>query len=519
MSADQHTCVVIGGSIAGTFFAAAAAPVFDRVIVLDRDHLETELTALQRPSHDYQYLCEEAASHKSVFQSLQMHVLLAGGAVSVAKLLPGFKEQCIRSGANHMGSGCPIGTNVKMNYGDGPLPSMAAPDGYSVLLGTRVLFERCARACLIEQHPNVEVRTPCKVDCVIFDAQERSVKGVQLASGEKIPAALVIDATGGRSHVIAQFMKEKCSQTVETVKYDVGLNYHTRFFRIPDKVLQQPKEERTWFSAYMPRPTSPSTVTGMLQVVEGNMYQALISRMNGQKCGPKLEDFMTQLKSLPDQDVYETLKDAEPLGPAFDYLGAKGTQRHFYERLYMPDNYVVLGDALAHLNPCFGSGMTSAAFQADMLREQLTLAANSRQKHLMGQSLSSSQLKGYSNKIQRQAAKAVELPFTLVRDGDLQYDFCKGPRNRSPVQKVVGAYIDGVQDLLPHSKVVAATWLMVAVFLQPPEQLFKPGILREVLPHLAALKWRSMCITLRLCLMAIGLVFPLLVFSAVIRAF
>ena len=28
------------------------------------------------------------------------------------------------------------------------------------------------------------------------------------------------------------------------------------------------------------------------------------------------------------------------------------------------------------------------------------------------------------------------------------------------MQKVVGAYLDGVQDLLPHSKVVAATWLV-----------------------------------------------------------
>ena len=50
-----------------------------------------------------------------------------------------------------------------------------------------------------------------------------------------------------------------------------------------------------------------------------------------------------------------------------------------------------------------------------MLREQLTAAANGDQKHGAVQSLSSSQLKGYSNKIQRQAAKAVELPYTLVR--------------------------------------------------------------------------------------------------------
>ena len=57
------------------------------------------------------------------------------------------------------------------------------------------------------------------------------------------------------------------------------------------------------------------------------------------------------------------LKDAEPVGRAFDVSGLKGTHRHFYERLDMPDNYVVLGDAVAHLNPRFGSGMTAAAFQ------------------------------------------------------------------------------------------------------------------------------------------------------------
>lgn len=516
MDRDQHICVIIGGSIAGTFSAAAAAPFFDRVIILDRDRLETNLTALQTPIQDYDSLCEEAAKHKSVFQSLQMHVLLSGGEVTVEKLLPGFRGQCIAAGANFVGNNCPIGKSVKLNYGDGRMPSMAAPDGYSLLMGTRVLFERCARACLMAQYPNIKLRTGCKVDSVVFDAKERSVKGVQLASGQQIQAALVIDATGGRSHVIAQFMKEKCGQTVETIKYDVGLNYHTRFFRVPEKVLQQPKEERCWFSAYMPRAKAPSNVTGMVQVVEGNMYQALISRMNGQKCGPKLEDFMAMLKSLPDQDVYETLKDAEPLGPACDYLGAKGTERHFYERLDMPDNYVVLGDALAHLNPRFGSGMTAAAFQAGMLREQLKAAACNMQN---GQRLSSSHLKGYSNKIQREAAKAVELPYTLVRDGDLQYDFCKGPRSRSPVQKLMGAYIGGVQDLLPHSKVIATTWMMVAVFLQPPDQLFKPAILREVLPYLMSAKWKSMSDVSRLFLMAIGVILPLMISAAVIKAF
>ena len=83
------------------------------------------------------------------------------------------------------------------------------------------------------------VSTNFSADCLGFTLQLKRIwcfTGVQLASSQQIPAALVIDATGGRSHVIAQFMKEKCGQTVETIKYDVGLNYHTRFFRVPDKV-------------------------------------------------------------------------------------------------------------------------------------------------------------------------------------------------------------------------------------------------------------------------------------------
>ena len=63
----------------------------------------------------------------------------------------------------------------------------------------------------------------------------------------------------------------------------------------------------------------------------------------------------------------QTLKHAEPLGEAFDCVGIKGTERYFYERLNMPDSYIVMGDALAHLNPRFGSGMSASAFQVGCL--------------------------------------------------------------------------------------------------------------------------------------------------------
>ncbi len=46
----------------------------------------------------------------------------------------------------------------------------------------------------------------------------------------------MIDASGGRSHAITQFLENKCGQKVEVVKHSVALSYYTRFFKIPDKV-------------------------------------------------------------------------------------------------------------------------------------------------------------------------------------------------------------------------------------------------------------------------------------------
>ena len=64
--------------------------------------------------------------------------------------------------------------------------------------------------------------------------------GVRLASGEEVPAQFVVDTSGGRSRAVAKVLQEKCGQKVESVKFDIGLNYHTRFFKMPAKVGGSP---------------------------------------------------------------------------------------------------------------------------------------------------------------------------------------------------------------------------------------------------------------------------------------
>ncbi|KAK9840142.1 hypothetical protein WJX74_004084 [Apatococcus lobatus] len=513
MDKETGRCVIIGGSIAGTLAAAAAATVFKSVLVLDRDKLEASVEVLKQPNTSFESLSEEARQHRSVQQGLQMHGLLAGGGAAFERLLPGFKQQCINSGAKYMADDVQVGKQISMAFGRQQMVQMPCPEGYSLLLATRVLFERCARATLLEQNENVRFCSSHKVEDLLYDEASGSVRGVRLASGEELPAEFVVDTTGGRSHAVVKFLEEKCGQKVNFVKFDVGLNYHTRFFKMPEKVLQMPQSERVHFSMCAPR--APDTDSGLVMMVEGNMYQALVSRMNRQKCGSSVDDFLAVLKGLPVQGPYNAVKDAEAIGPSFDYLGAQGTVRHFYEHCNMPESYVVLGDALAHLNPRFGSGMSAASFQAEMLRDQLAEAAAAARARSPNAALTSADLRGYSNKVQQQAAKAVELPYTLVRDGDLQYDFCTGPRSSSSIQSFMGAYINAIQDLLPRSPEVASTWMTVSAFLKPPSHLFKPVVMRKVLAHLLAQQWSATSTVMRLCMLAASMLLSVVLLKGV----
>ena len=57
-----------------------------------------------------------------------------------------------------------------------------------------------------------------------------------MASGKELLAALVIDTSGGRSQAVINFIQDKSGEKVETINYDVGLNYYTRFFKMPERV-------------------------------------------------------------------------------------------------------------------------------------------------------------------------------------------------------------------------------------------------------------------------------------------
>src|SRR5215471_9859327 len=74
--------VVIGGSIAGLISARVLADYFERVTILERDHIEP------RPG-----------VHKSTPQANHLHAVQVGGLQVLSALYPGFSEKLHAMGA------------------------------------------------------------------------------------------------------------------------------------------------------------------------------------------------------------------------------------------------------------------------------------------------------------------------------------------------------------------------------------------------------------------------------------
>jgi 2-polyprenyl-6-methoxyphenol hydroxylase-like FAD-dependent oxidoreductase len=380
--------------------AAALAGLADRVVVVERDDLP-----------------EEAAPRRGLPQARHAHMLWSGGVRAMEELLPGLTGMFLDAGARR----APVTTDMVALSAFGWFRRW--PESHHVILVGRDLLDATVRA-RVRTDKRVEVLGGTEVLGLTGDAQ--AVTGVRVRErdgGERtIEADLVVDATG-RGSGATRWLAGLGLPAPERREVDSGLAYASRLYLAPEAarggfpvINVQPD----------PREQGPGRA-GFLLPIEDGRWIVTLNGTRGGEPSPADDDFLRFAREeLRHPLIGDLIARAEPLS-GVSFTRTTVNRRYFYERMSRwPENFTVLGDALAAFNPVYGHGLAVGAQSALALRD-LT------RRHGLGAA-------GLSRRVQKAVARPVGAAWDLATGQDVFYPGATegGPTVRD---RIVSAYV------------------------------------------------------------------------------
>jgi 2-polyprenyl-6-methoxyphenol hydroxylase-like FAD-dependent oxidoreductase len=309
------SAVVIGASIAG-LLAARVLSEHGEVILLDHDELPHSPTP-----------------RRGVPQSKHVHGLLASGAEALEELFPGLTASLVAESATDVRNEMHWYINGRL------LPSQRSP--YPAVTVDRDHLEYAIRRRVLSS-PSVELRTGVTVDGIPADAD------------------LVVDASGRTSRLPRWLAELGYPEPVEE-RADLGVTYVSQRFRRDPADLGGLAA-----TAITARPENPRG--GFITVISDDVFLISMAGRYGQTPPTDHAGMLAFAESFDAADIADVIRRREPLGPPALMRFPRNRRVH-YE--HIPGNLLVVGDALASLNPVFGQGMTVAALEAKLLRRLL----------------------------------------------------------------------------------------------------------------------------------------------------
>jgi 2-polyprenyl-6-methoxyphenol hydroxylase-like FAD-dependent oxidoreductase len=428
--------VVLGASMAGLLAARVLADAYAQVTVLDRDELS------ETPMH-----------RRGVPHGSHIHGLLARGHQALEELFPGLTAELVAHGV-------PAGdmlADARLYLSGHRLRQAHA--GLVVLCASRPVLEGHVRA-RVRALPNLRFIDRCDIVGLAATPDGRRVTGVRVlrraaGSAEQVLGAdLVVDATGrgSRTPIWLEALGHPRPQE-EQVR--IGLGYATRTYRLPPDALGGDL-------AVLQAATPQHPRTGALQMLEGDRWMLTLGGILGDHPPTDPDGFLDFARSLRFPDIYETIRDAEPLDDPVPFR-FPASVRHRYERLdRFPDGLLVMGDAVCSFNPVYGQGMSVAALEALTLRRHLERGAAPQPRRFFGD-----------------LPRVVDVPWDIAAGGDLVFPGVQGRRTLKA--RMVNAYIARLHAAAAHDASLASAFVRVAGLVAPPQTLLRPDVAVRVL--------------------------------------
>lgn len=251
----MKNAIVLGAGIGGLLAAGVLSRHFERVLILDRDHMpETPMPRVGVP------------------QGPQVHAVMKRGELAIEGILPGFRDALAAAG----GTTLRVGLDFQVFEGGGWHPRRDL--GFTLSSQTRALLEHVIRARLLE-NPNIELRQRMRFRDLSLDASG-VVTGVGVgASGstgaiEELPAELVVDAMG-RGSPIPGWLAARGLGEAPSVATGIDLYYATILFHVPERWRGEP-----WCRVL--RATAPDRLRGatVVSIEEDRWLLSMVSRFD-----------------------------------------------------------------------------------------------------------------------------------------------------------------------------------------------------------------------------------------------
>ncbi|WP_327309918.1 FAD-dependent monooxygenase (plasmid) [Streptomyces sp. NBC_01298] len=346
----QSHALVIGASLAGLTAARALAYSVDRVTVIERD-----------------WVPRGPARRRGVPQARHTHSLTAAALHGLEELFPGIGRDLTAAGAVRVrlpGDILLLGPGGWLPRFDSDMSMLSASrDLIDAVIRERLRAER--KVTFLQEHEVIALE-PGRNDTVTgvwVRRKDRKAPG-GWAARHLISADFVVDASGRGSRA-PRWLAELGYETPGETVTDARTSCATALFAPPIGHVAD------WKSLLlMAAPGNPRQ--GVLNPVEGGRWSVSVASSGGEAPPADHQELLRAAGVLRHPLLREVIGAATPLGSVYSSGPVENRWRHYESLRRWPDQFLVIGDALAVLDPAHGQGMTLAVQSALVLDRMLT---------------------------------------------------------------------------------------------------------------------------------------------------
>lgn len=431
MIANQNHAIVIGASIAGLLAARVLSERYGTVTLIEKDALPDE------PAH-----------RRHVPQSAHVHNLLASGLEAITSLFPGFDRELMAHGGRIGDAGRDLLFVINGR------PHCRRRSGLRMVTASRILLEHLLRE-RVRALPGVRWFTGCEVTGLVLALKTGGITGVYLRGDHgscAVAADLVVDCSG-RGSRMAAWLAELGYEPPPVEELRMDVRYRSRHFRLPEAAARHD------LLAVAASPGCPRF--GVIGREESGLHLCTLGGLNGEAAPSDLAGFLDYARSLESPEVYEALRQAEPMSELRGFGTPSNIWRRYESLLRFPRGLLVMGDAVCGFNPSYAQGMSVAALEALELRRWLAGRRRDARKWF------------------RAIAAIIQAPWMIATGGDA-YNLGMPEAERLPA-RWINRYFARVHAAAATDPIAAETFARVAQLCEPPTALMRPSMMWRVL--------------------------------------